>query len=90
MTILKSSEHINVNQENEKINLDRYNFVTSSPLVTKEISVVVDFLTDEITGDTIAYGSWYDIEADECIELLEKLEPWEIKRDFTSILEKYK
>lgn len=90
MTILESNEQIQGVYDNREYDFDRYNFVTRSPLATKEFSIVVNFLNGEITGDVIAYGSWYDIETVECIELLETLKPSEIKRDFKSIIEKQK
>ncbi len=86
MTVLESTEQIRGTYDNQECDFDRYNFIIRSPLSTKEISVVVDFLKDEITGDTIAYGEWYDLETSECIELLETLNLLDIKRDFTSIV----
>lgn len=86
MSILKSSEQIRGTYDNQKCDFDRYNFITQSPIATKEISVVVDFENGELTGDKIAHGSWFDIELVECIELLETLKPCEIKRDFKEIL----
>ena len=61
MIKLESTEQITGEYGNQIYDFDRYNFVSRSPLATKEISVVIDFAIDEITGDTIAYGSWYDI-----------------------------
>lgn len=90
MLKLESTEQIQGVYENRKYDFDRYNFIARSPIATKEISVVVDFVNDEISGDTIAYGSWYDIEIIECIELLETLQPCDIKRDFKRIIEKNK
>ena len=72
--------------ENEKYDFDRYNFIKRTPLSTQEISIIVDFKENEITGDTIAYGSWYDLELEECIDYLITLQPSEIKRDFTDLL----
>ena len=90
MTILESTEQIKGIYDNQKHDFDRYNFITRSPLATKEISVVVDFANDEISGDKIAHGSWCDIEITECIELLETLKPCDIKRNFKSILKRNK
>ena len=87
MTILESTEQIKGIYDNQKCDFDRYNFITRSALATKEISVVVDFANDEITGDKIAYGPWYEIETSECIELLETLNPCDIKRNFNNIIE---
>ena len=87
---LESTEQINGVYDGEKYDFDRYNFVERSPFSTKEISVVVDFKNEEITGDKIAYGSWYEIETCGCVEFLETLKTTDIKRDFTSILDKHK
>ncbi|MCU5064874.1 hypothetical protein OB986_27120 [Bacillus cereus] len=72
--------------ENKEYDFDRYNFIKKRPLSTHETSVVVDFKRNEITGDTIAYGTWYDIELQECIEYLKTLQPSEIKRDFKYLI----
>lgn len=73
--------------ENKEYDFDRYNFIKKRPLSTHETSVVVDFKMNKITGDTIAYGSWYDIELQECIEYLKTLQSNEIKRDFNKLIE---
>ncbi|MBG9730771.1 hypothetical protein ABD87_14830 [Lysinibacillus sphaericus] len=86
---LKNSEQGIYQYENEEFDFDRYCFVTCSQISTKETSVIVDFKTNEIYGDRIAYGSWYDIEWDDCIELLKTLEPHEILRDFSSLINQY-
>lgn len=58
-------------------------------MATKEYSVVVDFLNEEVTGDCIAYGLWTDIEIENCIELLEFVSDRnQPKRDFKHIIEK--
>lgn len=90
MAKLESTEQIRGIYDNQKYDFDRYNFITCSPVATKEISVVVDFANDEISGDKIAYGSWFKIELIECIELLETLKPCDIKRDFKNILKRNK
>ncbi|WP_255287062.1 hypothetical protein [Bacillus pseudomycoides] len=48
--------------------------------------MVADFKGSEIKGDTIAYGSWYDLELEECNDYLKTLQPSEIKRDFSDLL----
>ena len=72
--------------EGKKHNYDWYRFIATTPLSTQEISVYVDFQNNEITGDRIAYGSWDDIEAAECIEFLQTLQPDQINRDFTELI----
>ncbi|PET92225.1 hypothetical protein CN527_30805 [Bacillus cereus] len=88
MIKFESSEQIKGTYENKEYDFDRYNFIKKRPLSTHETSVVVDYKNNEITGDTIAYGSWYDIELEECIDYLKTLQPNEIKRDFSDILAK--
>lgn len=55
---------------------------------TKEYSIVADFKNEEIIGDCIAYGTWFDIELEECFNFIEivKKNSWNIKRDFSAIL----
>jgi hypothetical protein len=84
MIKFESSEQIKGTYENKEYDFDRYNFIKKKPFSTHETSIVVDFKGNKITGDTIAYGSWYDIELQECIEYLKTLQPNEIRRDFNS------
>lgn len=59
--------------QNNKYDFDRYHLEIKTGLSTKEVSVQVSFIENEdeiITGDIIAFGSWYDLELDECIEYL--------------------
>lgn len=84
MIKLESSEEIKGIYGNKKYDLDRYNFVERTGLSTKEISIDVDFERNEITGDKIAYGSWYKLELEECIKFLKTLQSNEIKRDFNN------
>lgn len=87
MLKLESVEQIKGVYDNVNIDWDRYNFVGRSPLATQEYSIVVDFLNEEITGDCIKYGGWYDIEKEECVEILKSMlidnQP---KRDFSHII----
>lgn len=73
MITLTSSEQIQGTYENIKMDFDRYNIEVKSQLSTKDYSVIVDFKNNEITGDCVAYGSWFDIELDECLELLKEI-----------------
>lgn len=86
MANLVKTEQIICDNENKEYNFDRYSFETRSQISTQETSVTVDFGENKIYGDRIAYGSWYDIEVDECIEFLRTLKPHEIKRDFSSLI----
>ncbi|HLR71884.1 MAG TPA: hypothetical protein VK085_10705 [Pseudogracilibacillus sp.] len=73
MITLVSSEQIKCNYEGEKLNFDRYNIEVKGQLSTKDYSIVVDFLKKEITGDCVAYGSWFDIELNDCLALLKSV-----------------
>lgn len=86
MIKLESSEQLKGTYENKKYDFDRYNFIKKRPISTHEISIVVDFKRNKITGDTVAYGSWYDLELEECIDYLKTLQPSEIKRDFKKLI----
>lgn len=86
MITFDSNEQIKGTYENKEYDFDRYNFIKRRPLSTHEISIVVDFKRNEITGDTVAYGSWYDLDLEECIDYLKTLQPSEIKRDFSDLL----
>lgn len=91
MIKLESVEKVKGTYDNEKIDWDRYNIEICSPFSTKEYSIVVDFLNEELTGDCIKYGGWYDLEKEECVELLEKvLETNCPLRNITTILNKEK
>ncbi|PFX43688.1 hypothetical protein COL24_05350 [Bacillus toyonensis] len=86
MITLKYSEPVKGIYENKEYDFDRYDFIKKRPISTHETSVIVDFIGNKITGDTIAYGSWYDIELQECIEYLKTLQPSEILRDFSHLI----
>lgn len=73
MIELISSMQIKRNGDNEKLDFDRYDIEIKSQLSTKEYSIIVDFLDEDITGECVAYGMWYDIEQNECIELLQEV-----------------
>lgn len=76
--------------QNNKYDFDRYNLEIKIGLSTKEVSVQVSFIENEdeiITGDIIAFGSWYDLELDECIEYLKIVkEQNKMKRDFSKFI----
>lgn len=77
--------------ENQELNFDRYDIEVCTSFSTKDYSIVVDFINEEITGECIAYGSWFDIEEVECLELLEIiLKDNKQKRDFSYIAKKLK
>ena len=76
--------------ENNEYDFDRYNLEIKTGLSTKELSVVVSFIENDkevITGDMIVFGSWYDLELDECIEYLKIVkEQNKMKRDFSKFI----
>lgn len=76
--------------QNNKYDFDRYNLKIKTGLSTKEVSVQVSFIENEdeiITGDIIAFESWYDLELDECIEYLKIVkEQNKMKRDFSKFI----
>ena len=89
MIKLESTEQIKGIYNNRNIDWDRYTIEVSTAMATKEFSVVVDFINEEITGDCIAYGLWFDIETEDCMELLKTIfETNKPKRDFKHIIEK--
>lgn len=67
---LESCERITGTFNNIKTDWDRYNIETKTPYSTKEYSVTIDMIKGEIKGDCIKYGSQYDLEKEDCIELL--------------------
>lgn len=76
--------------QNNKYDFDRYNLEIKTGLSTKEVSVQVSFIENEdeiITGDIIAFGSWYNLELDECIEYLKIVkEQNKMKRNFSKFI----
>ncbi|EUJ35763.1 hypothetical protein [Brochothrix campestris] len=73
----------------ESYDFDRYNFEYRTGLSTKECSITIDFKNNEIRGDMIAYGSWWELEVFECFPYLEfVLENKQSRRSFEAILDK--
>lgn len=89
MLKLVSSEQMQTIINEKEVDFDRYNIEIESQISTKQYSVVVDFKREEISGDCVAFGSWFDIESKECIELLEEVsKDHKPIRDFSNIIEK--
>ena len=65
---------------------DIYGIEDKRALTTKEISIKVNFDKMEITGDCIAYGEWYDLDSEECKELLTMIPKEERLRNFEDLL----
>lgn len=51
-------------------NMDNYLVEIKTAMSTKEFSVQVDFLNNEITGDTVQFGEWYELELEQCLVIL--------------------
>ena len=66
--------------------VDVYRIDERRPMTTREISVMVDFEKGEITGDCIAYGEWYDLDIEECKEILKAIPKKERLRDYEYLL----
>lgn len=91
MIKLTSTDQIIGVQKNQELNFDRYDIEVCTSFSTKEYSIVVDFINENITGECSAYGSWFDIEEVECLELLEIiLKDNKPKRVFSHITKKLK
>ena len=46
---------------NKPQDFDLYEIEARSSLETRELSLVVDFINKEVSGDIVAFGSWYDL-----------------------------
>lgn len=91
MIKLISTDQIIGVHKNQELNFNRYDIEVCTSFSTKECSIVIDFINEEITGESIAYGSWFDIEEIECLELLEIiLENNKPKRILSHIAKKLK
>lgn len=68
--------------ETENLEYDVYLFEEATPISRKDVTVVVCFTDNQITGDCVAHGQWFDISKDECIPYLNSLSENEIVRPF--------
>ncbi|KST48904.1 hypothetical protein [Enterococcus durans] len=57
---------------NKNYDFDLYHIEARSPISTREISLYIDFIDKEVSGDIIAFGSWYDLETESVIEVLKQ------------------
>lgn len=71
MITLVSMEQIKTVHYDKEVDFDRYNIEVKNQLSTNEYSIIVNFINEEITGDCVAYGSWFAIEKNECLKLLD-------------------
>lgn len=58
---------------NKPQDFDLYEIEERSSLETRELSLVVDFINKEVSGDIVAFGSWYDLDQSTVIDLLRQL-----------------
>ena len=58
---------------NKPQDFDLYEIEARSSLETRELSLVVDFINKEVSGDIVAFGSWYDLDKETVIEVLNQL-----------------
>lgn len=86
MIVVLSSESMDFVHEGKQIDFDRYNLEERTQISTKQISIVVDFKNNELSGDTVAHGDWYDLSVDECLEYIKSID--NPKRNFDSIIKK--
>ncbi|SOC45086.1 hypothetical protein [Salinicoccus kekensis] len=68
-----SREKIQTVFEGEEIDYDIYIMEEKTPFSTKEVTIIVDFKKEELTGDCIAYGGFYDISIDECLSYIKEI-----------------
>lgn len=52
-------------QHGHAYNIEYVTFESSSVLASKEITIEVDHEERVVRGDTIAYGSWFDLDGEE-------------------------
>lgn len=58
---------------NEKYNFDLYELELKTLLVNQEISITVDFINQEIEGNIVKFGGWYDLEKEEIMSILNQI-----------------
>lgn len=58
---------------NKPYDFDLYEIEARSPLATRELSLIVDFINKEVSGDIVTFGSWYDLDQSTVIDLLRQL-----------------
>lgn len=84
---MNTANNINTDQEN----FDKYMIKQGSIDSTNKYSIIVNFKKETISGACFRNGFLdHMIDIKKCIELLEDIKKYHIlKRDFSSILEKY-
>lgn len=58
---------------NERYNFDLYELELKTLLVNQEISITVDFINQEIEGNVVKFGGWYDLEKEEILSILNQI-----------------
>jgi hypothetical protein len=81
-----SSNKMQFEQNGKSFDYDIYELEYQTQISTKQITIVVDFKNEEITGDIVAHGNWYDLTIEECLEYIEIID--KPIRNFDHIIDK--
>lgn len=81
-----SSNKMQFEQNGKSFDYDIYELEYQTQISTKQITIVVDFKNEEITGDIVAHGSWYNLTLEECLDYIELID--KPIRNFDQIIEK--
>lgn len=81
-----SSNKMQFEQNGKSFDYDIYELEYQTQISTKQITIVVDFKNEEITGDIVAHGSWYNLTLEECLDYIELID--KPIRNFDEIIEK--
>lgn len=81
-----SSSKMQFEQEGKTFDYDIYELEYRTQISIRQITIVVDFKNEEIIGDIVAHGSWYDLTIEECLEYIEIID--KPIRNFDHIIEK--
>ena len=74
-------------EENDRY-CDNYTLKDISPMSSKDVNLYVDFEEGTVSGDIVAYGSWYDLDENDVVEYLGALKEDEIIRSFDHLINK--
>lgn len=69
-----SSNKMQFEQNGKSFDYDIYELEYQTQISTKQITIVVDFKNEEITGDIVAHGSWYNLTLEECLDYIELID----------------
>lgn len=62
------------NYKKDEYDVDYYIIEESKPPFSKDCTIYVDYFNKTISGNCIAYGMWFDLNKNECIETLLNIE----------------